>query len=228
VRNTVIGVVGDAVFRSLRDEGRPTLYAPLAQWNFQFPLPAIFSISVRSSAESPVPLPPSVVAALTAVDRDLVFTFSPHLLADHGNASLTHERIVATLAGFFAALALLLPGRRPRRCQRPGNPDRDRDRRAYGHWRGRASTVSAFSSDSAVEAFSSDSAVEMTRPWRQLTWTLADRPEPLRFLIRDRDQKFTSSFDEVFRSEGIESVQTPYRAPQANGVAERCPPCQDR
>jgi putative transposase len=45
--------------------------------------------------------------------------------------------------------------------------------------------------------------------------------EPVRFLIRDRDQKFTSAFDEVFRSEGIEIVRTPFRAPQENGVAER-------
>ena len=63
-------------------------------------------------------------------------------------------------------------------------------------------------------------------PWviqraRQLTWTLANRAEPLRFLIRDRDQKFTGGFDEVFRSDGIEIVRTPFRAPQANGVAER-------
>jgi transposase InsO family protein len=56
---------------------------------------------------------------------------------------------------------------------------------------------------------------------RQLSWTLAGRPEPLRFLIRDRDQKFTERFDEVFRSEGIEIIRTPFRAPQANGVAER-------
>ena len=63
-------------------------------------------------------------------------------------------------------------------------------------------------------------------PWviqraRQLTWTLADRPEPVRFLIRDRDQKFTGGFDEVFRSDGIEIIRTPFRTPQANGVAER-------
>jgi putative transposase len=33
--------------------------------------------------------------------------------------------------------------------------------------------------------------------------------------------RLTSAFDEVFRSEGIEIVRTPFRAPQANGVAER-------
>jgi putative transposase len=63
-------------------------------------------------------------------------------------------------------------------------------------------------------------------PWviqqaRQLSWTLAERAEPMRFLIRDRDQKLMERFDEVFRSEGIEIVRTPFRAPQANGVAER-------
>ena len=62
-------------------------------------------------------------------------------------------------------------------------------------------------------------------PWivqqaRQLTWTLRGRAEPIRFLIRDRDQKFTSGFDDVFRSEAVEIVRTPFRA-QANGVAER-------
>jgi transposase InsO family protein len=50
---------------------------------------------------------------------------------------------------------------------------------------------------------------------------LAERSERLRFLIRDRDQKFTDRFDEVFRGDGIEIVRTPFRAPQANGVAER-------
>jgi len=65
------------------------------------------------------------------------------------------------------------------------------------------------------------SAPWVTQQARQLTWTLAERPEPFRFLIRDRDQKFTDDFDEVFRSNGLEIIRTPFRAPQANGVAER-------
>jgi putative transposase len=43
----------------------------------------------------------------------------------------------------------------------------------------------------------------------------------VRFLIRDRDSKYSGAFDEVFRSEGIRIVKTPVRAPQANAIAER-------
>jgi putative transposase len=45
--------------------------------------------------------------------------------------------------------------------------------------------------------------------------------EQMRFLIHDRDSKFTAAFDEVFRSEGIDVIRTPVQAPQANAYAER-------
>jgi putative transposase len=56
---------------------------------------------------------------------------------------------------------------------------------------------------------------------RQFAWTLQERPSPFRFLIRDRDSKFTRDFDVVFASEGIEIIKTPVQAPKANAIAER-------
>ena len=61
----------------------------------------------------------------------------------------------------------------------------------------------------------------VTQQARQVAWRFPERAEPVRFLIRDRDTKFTRSFDAVFRGEGIRIVRTPIRAPQANAVAER-------
>jgi len=67
---------------------------------------ATVNIAVRASAGSPALLAPRVAAALTAVDRNLTFTFRP--MQDRIDAWLTQERLVALLAGFFGALALLL------------------------------------------------------------------------------------------------------------------------
>jgi putative transposase len=59
----------------------------------------------------------------------------------------------------------------------------------------------------------------VTQQARQLAWGLADSSTSIRFLIRDRDCKFTREFDAVFRGEGIAIIRTPIRAPKAN--AER-------
>jgi hypothetical protein len=63
-------------------------------------------------------------------------------------------------------------------------------------------------------------------PWisqqaRQLAWSLSGRATPARYLIHDRDSKFSRTFDEVFRSERVEIIRTPFRLPQANAFAER-------
>jgi putative transposase len=50
---------------------------------------------------------------------------------------------------------------------------------------------------------------------------MSDLPEGVRLLVRDRDSKYTASFDEVFRSEGARVLKTPVRAPKANAFAER-------
>ena len=104
---TIVGVVSDAVYMSVRDGVRPTLYIPLAQrdgWRAD----GHVTISVRSSEGSPALLAPRVAAALTGVDRNLTFTF--RALQDRVDASLTQERLVALVTGFFGTLALLLAG----------------------------------------------------------------------------------------------------------------------
>jgi putative transposase len=55
---------------------------------------------------------------------------------------------------------------------------------------------------------------------RNLVMQLGEQ-QPFRFLVHDRDAKFSHAFDEVFRSEGIKVIRTPVQAPNANAHAER-------
>ena len=63
-------------------------------------------------------------------------------------------------------------------------------------------------------------------PWmaqqaRNMCMFFADQPEQARYLVCDRDTKFTGQFRAILESEGVEVVQTAVRAPNQNAYAER-------
>ena len=97
----IVGVVKDAKYRSLRAENEMTAYFPQSQlspprWN---------NFQLRASG-SAVALIPSVKAAFDDVSRDITLQF--RTLALQVDESLGREKLLATLSGFFGALALLL------------------------------------------------------------------------------------------------------------------------
>jgi len=104
----IVGLVGDAVYLSLRETIPATVYTPLNQLYMSPSIIDTVSLSVRASAGAPATLARNVMVAIGDVNPELSLTVRP--LADQLDASLTRERIIAELSGFFGGLALLLAG----------------------------------------------------------------------------------------------------------------------
>jgi putative ABC transport system permease protein len=102
---TIIGVVADTVYRSIREPARPMIYFPLAQHQGAIS-EIVFFVVVRSVGVPPLSLSRSLGAALNRIDPALVLTFSP--VDAQIDRSLAQDRLVAMLSGSFGALGLLL------------------------------------------------------------------------------------------------------------------------
>jgi ABC-type antimicrobial peptide transport system permease subunit len=99
--------VKDAKYETLREEIPPTAYRAWTQDRPGMAAPSPFTnFELRSAAGAPADLIPGVKAAMEEVNRDITLQFTT--LARQVDESLTRERLLATLSGFFGALALLL------------------------------------------------------------------------------------------------------------------------
>ncbi len=99
----VVGIVEDAVYRSLRAPMEPTMYLPLAQTD---DAGSSIVVSVRSTSMPPRSLVKPLATALEREDPAALLTFVT--LEEQVQGSLTQERLVATVASFFGGLGLLL------------------------------------------------------------------------------------------------------------------------
>jgi predicted permease len=102
-RITVVGLVDDTHQMNLREQAPAIVYTPLAQepeapWWMNFEL---------RTAQDPAGLATAATAAARSVSKDVVIRYV-RTMAQQVNASLIRERLLATLSGGFAVLALLL------------------------------------------------------------------------------------------------------------------------
>ena len=98
----IVGVVNDAVYRTARRGVVPTVYLAVAQEEAIGPA---FTMTVKLASDR-ASIERSLTAALSHADPNLVFSFRDY--GDQVRATVTQERLVALLSGFFGALALLL------------------------------------------------------------------------------------------------------------------------
>ncbi|MBV9773468.1 MAG: ABC transporter permease, partial [Gemmatimonadetes bacterium] len=98
----VVGVVADTKYGSLREETRPLVYLPMSQDPEGGPA---FNLEVRGHGP-PAALAPTVTAVVGGVNRGISLGYTT--LSEQVDASLTRERLLAALSGFFGGLALLL------------------------------------------------------------------------------------------------------------------------
>jgi len=99
----VVGVVSDAVYRSLREGVVPTMYLPLAQQTSHL---ANITLTVSTTTTARASADRLLADTLRGVDPGL--TFAPRDFDQFIRGGLTQERLVAMLSGFFGGLALLL------------------------------------------------------------------------------------------------------------------------
>ena len=102
---SIVGVVRNTVFRSLRDGSEPTIYVPMAQFGLSTPYTTLF-IGAKSGAGDPGLLERPIHEALANVSDNVTVSFQT--LAQQIDDALIEERLTAWLSGSLGGLALLL------------------------------------------------------------------------------------------------------------------------
>jgi putative ABC transport system permease protein len=100
--SVIVGVVNDAVYRTVRIGVVPTMYLPIAQGSW---LRWGFSLTTKVLADR-ASIERSLTEALSRTDPTLAFSFRDY--GDQLRATVVQERLVAMLSGFFGLLAMLL------------------------------------------------------------------------------------------------------------------------
>lgn len=122
---------------------------------------------------------------------------------------------------------MLLPLRRKAVCwQLSGLQVRRVGSHTCDLWRAKIPSESVFFEHATRRVYLADCTDHPDSAWvsqqaRQMTWELQERGVPMRYLTHDHDTKFTGLFDTVLKAEGIEIVNIPFEAPNANAIAER-------